>query len=69
MIAKLTFWNRTKLALGLCVIGGVINISRQYFDWSLWLNPLSLLLIMMGLIGCLANIATYEPLMIQPRNK
>ncbi len=60
MITKLALWNRTKLALSLCVVGSVINISRQYFDWSLWLNPISLLLIMMGLIGCLANIATYK---------
>lgn len=60
MITKLTYWNRTKLAVGLCLLGGFINISRQHFEWSLWLNPLSLLLIMAGLVGCLLNISTYN---------
>jgi|GEM_PF-4294937 hypothetical protein len=53
-------WSGTILSVGLCVLGGVINLSRQYFGWSLWLNPLSLLLIVMGVIVCLANIAIYS---------
>lgn len=60
MISNLTYWNRTKLAISLCVIGVAINLTRQYFDLTLWLNPLSLLFVMAGIVGCIANIMTYD---------